>query len=169
MAGYSSLKHSYIIVRGTSIPIKFKPDSIGESKSADYSQTTIYGRSAPLLGYTGSSARKVGLTIKFFVDGTNYKSFDEVDNYIKLLKSSIYPTYGGAQIIPPEPVILCIEKVLKIVGVVESIDVSVPEESAWNINVGKPYMREVRIEISEIRRVPLDWSEVKMEGGEPDG
>jgi len=164
MATFSKYKNSYISIpnRGVKVPIYYKTE-VSENKGANYSAVEIFGRSAPLLGYSGSDSRSVSVKIIFFADGINYKSMGEINEYIKNLKATVYPKYKAVQIEPPDPVILKIENVLKIEGVVTDVSVSVPGDSPWDINAGLPFMREVDLSIKEIRRLPLSYEEVKAE------
>jgi hypothetical protein len=97
----------YIIDRKDSSRLEFQlmPDVISESKSAQYNEIPIIGRSLPHLGYAASSSRSIALTLSFVAlnspnSGGKYTT-DWVRDRVRWLESKVYPEYLDGFTFPP--------------------------------------------------------------------
>jgi len=73
------------------IRVEYMPPSFSESKSANYAQVPILGRSEPLLGYQGSGPRVFTITLHFASMGQD--PWTDVIKPIQLIRSWLYPDY----------------------------------------------------------------------------
>lgn len=110
------------------------PD-ISDSKSANYNNEAIIGRSSPLTTYSHSSERTIGMQLHFFVVDPG----DEIINlrYLRALQSAVYPRQGNGTVpfVPP-PVcqIKCGELLASepLCCILMSYSVKFPTEVAWS-------------------------------------
>lgn len=160
MTMFSDFKKSYIVVGKEQIPIIYKPE-VHYSKSAQYDEAEILGRSSPLLGYRVSGSKTMSITVRLVADGTHIKTTQQIKRYAKILESSVYPYYSGGGIKPPDIVIIKVENIIKLFGVITSVSVAVPNESPWDMDNGLPYMLDITLEFTEVRNIPLSAPEVR--------
>ena len=84
-------------VKGRVIPFVFSPESISDTVSASYSQTTIPGASAPQITYTATGARTVSFSIVLPLDylppSSDFKNFED---YLNAFRALVYPKYTNS-------------------------------------------------------------------------
>lgn len=75
------------------ITFTWMPEMFDESKTAEYAEVNIIGRSEPILGYSHSSARRFQIPLVF---AATYSPVEEVLKPIWLIRSWLYPDYREA-------------------------------------------------------------------------
>lgn len=115
---------AYIVslVTGETIPLVTAPESLGESISANYNEQDILARSAPMIAYTSTGARKVTISMKLHEDVL--PSGYNINSYINSLKSLVYPEYSGSGNLTPPSAKLMMGTSLNVIGVVNSVEVN---------------------------------------------
>ena len=118
----SSEAFCYLIDLETSDRVSFQlmPESFGESKSANYDQIPILGRSLPYLGYANSSSRATSLTMQFHALGDPYTP-QWVVQQVRFLESLVYPDYEGGFAYPPHRVMLVMGEAMGMVCVATNV------------------------------------------------
>jgi len=88
------------LTTGDRINFKYMPQMFTESKTANYQNTPILGRSEPVLGYAGSSPRIFNIPLTFAA--TTDPKADVIDP-IRVVRSWVYPDYSEANTpkVPP--------------------------------------------------------------------
>ena len=80
--------------KGRVIPIVFSPESLSDTISANFTQTTIPGASAPQITYTATGARTVSFSLSLPSDylppNSEYRNFEE---YLNAFRALVYPKY----------------------------------------------------------------------------
>lgn len=124
------------------------PD-ISDSKMANYSNSPIIGRSAPLYTYSNSGDRNISIQIHLFV----VDAFDAETNleHLRWLQSACYPTEGESGVpFSPPPIcqIRCGDLLAKgqaVCAVLNNCSVKFPTEVAWDIMSGTfcPYRLDI--------------------------
>lgn len=89
---------------GTRITFNWMPASFSESKSANYANTQILGRSEPVLGYASSGPRVFSIPLVF---AAHNDAFNEVVQTTRAVRSWVYPDYtaSGEPQLPPRLVL----------------------------------------------------------------
>lgn len=72
------------------------PDEIGDSTSANWSDESIIGRSAPISAYTGTGYRNVTFSFPM-----HREMAGNIESVIKTLRASVYPRYESKGLTPP--------------------------------------------------------------------
>jgi len=142
---------SYIKYSGGIIRFQIMPEEVRDSKSANYVNTDIVGRSHPIKGYSSSGPRTLSFSIKFY-------KFKEEDNPLQeanRLRALLYPDYSSGIFPPP----LCQVKIgqIKMQGVAISADISY--RYPWDESVS-PIFVEVSLTFEETGRKPFSFQEV---------
>ena len=90
------------------------PDNISDSTSANFSQTTPLGRSAPIYSYTGSGPRTVGFQFQLHRDmleqtNANNPTLNPGDDYVEVMAKEVQaaalPNYGTAEKMVDPPLV----------------------------------------------------------------
>lgn len=79
------------LTTGDRVNFKYMPQAFAESKTANYQNTPILGRSEPVLGYAGSSPRIFNIPLTFAA--TN-NPWTDVIKPVRTVRSWIYPDYS---------------------------------------------------------------------------
>lgn len=103
------------------IRFPYMPESFSESKSAEYAQVPVLGRSEPLLGYRGSGPRIFNLNLTFVAHA---EPFLEVIKPIWLIRSWVYPDYSDDLPNVPPRVLFVVGKWLSQRCVVLRVDIT---------------------------------------------
>lgn len=136
MAGFSGDKaharvlspeaHCYIIDRKDDSRLAFQlmPDAISESKSAQYNEIPVIGRSLPYLAYSSSTARTISLSLAFVAlnrEGSGGKyTTTWVKEQVRWLESKVYPEYLDGFTFPPHMLHIVIGSVIGLQAVMVS-------------------------------------------------
>jgi hypothetical protein len=128
------------------ITLDILPD-ISDSKSANYNDETVIGRSSPLKTYSNSDNRSITMQLHFIVS----KPSDVTENLQKLraIQSAVYPRDGanGAPFIPPPVCRIKCGSLLSAQGdicvILKQYSVKFPTEVAWNENYFTPMKFDV--------------------------
>lgn len=106
----------YLYHTQTLIVLPVYPESITDSMSANFSSTSIMGRSAPIYSYSNSGPRTVGVSFglhRDMMNAINYKTSnakveigdDYVDTMIKQLQAIAVPKYSATDRMVNPPVV----------------------------------------------------------------
>lgn len=151
---------SYIrdIDGGGSVYFQMMPE-VTESKSVNWNQIEIIGRSHPILGYSSSAPRTVAFTLTFFAhpsteDGT---TLTDVSRNLRFLLSLAYPDYGGGGVKPPHRCVIKLGAQSKMVGVIS--DVAVTYKTLW-MN-GLPVHAEASVTFIEAYKFPMSYGIIR--------
>lgn len=143
------------------IQFTYLQDNFTESKAANYSATQVLGRSEPVRGYLGSSARALNLQLMVPVDGdrpTPPKTTDNIDEIlsrksevIDFLRSLVYPHYSAEtqnMVNPPPRVLVIFGSWFSMLGIVTNY--SMTHRSPWApYGNMMPFITEVSLTIEE--------------------
>lgn len=103
------------------LEFQLMPDTITESKQANYDTIPIIGRSLPYLGYSHSSSRQISLGLQFVALEREGKYTPEwVKDRVRWLESKVYPRYDGNWVYPPSRLLLVIGKAIGMTVVMSS-------------------------------------------------
>lgn len=156
---------SYIrdMVDGYILFFQFMPDDIQDSKSAQYSDFPIVGRSVPLKNYDGSPSRQISLTLDFFTMPLEKQPFPDpytIKRWCDRLRSWCYPDYSRGGILPPHTVLIRVGITLAMTAVITQCTVSYPFKT-WTAGQLLPMGARVNLRFEEIARIPPDTNEVQ--------
>lgn len=118
------------------IQMQSLPD-ISDSKTANYNNEAVIGRSFPLYTYSYSGDRTISLNIHFFVvDRDDIAGPQSILNKLRLIQSAVYPRQGiGGEPFRPPPVcrIKCGELLAKdeLCVILRSYTVRFPTDVVW--------------------------------------
>jgi hypothetical protein len=93
------------------LSFQLMPEVITDTKSANYSEIPILGRSIPFLGYANSSSRAIGLSLQFVAlnrEGQGQYTPTWVRQQVSWLESKVYPVYADGFTFPPHRLLLSI-------------------------------------------------------------
>lgn len=116
---------------------------ISDTKSANYNDETIIGRSSPIKTYSQSDNRSISMQIHFIVS----KPSDVRNNLsnLRAIQSACYPRegQGGSPFIPPPICKIKCGKLLSLDGeicvILKSYSVKFPTEIAWHSDAEDEY------------------------------
>lgn len=81
------------------------PESISDNTSANWSDQTIVGRSSPISAFSSTSDRQISFSFTLHremeVFGSSAVHYRSIDDIIAVLRSSVYPKYYSAGLLPP--------------------------------------------------------------------
>ncbi len=145
---------------GSSLDFQYMEDAITDSVEAEWSPTTILGRSAPIMGYSSTGARELGLTLYFVATEDAVR---DVHRKVSWLQSLKYPEYVGTFMRPPRRVRLIIGDFVCLDGILKGAPVSWkgPYDSGNGADHIRPMRAEVQLTIQEIVDSPYDFSRVR--------
>ena len=130
------------------------PEEFSYSKSNNFEEMEIKGRSEPFQGYNNSSALTVDINVTISAD---YCENHDIDSVLQVLESFAYPRYSDAgRIVPPKCFFRC--ATFSVEGVLESINIV----RKLPIIDGKYTIAEVSISIIETH--PTSVSAKTVEG-----
>ena len=130
------------------------PEEFSYSKSNNFEEMEIKGRSEPFQGYNNSSALTVDINVTISAD---YCENHDIDSVLQVLESFAYPRYSEAgRIVPPKCFFRC--ATFSVEGVLESINIV----RKLPIIDGKYTIAEVSISIIETH--PTSVSAKTVEG-----
>ncbi len=102
MAGFHPLPpgqyhNAYFIdmMRSITLEFTYMPQEFTESKSVDWQNINILGRSEPIVSYAWSGPRMFNITLWFVAHGERADLTDEVIKPVRLIRSWAYPLYGS--------------------------------------------------------------------------
>jgi hypothetical protein len=122
------------------------PD-VSDTKSAEYNDEAIIGRSFPLKTFSHSGNRAIGMTLHFFV--TDAQDIYINLHYLRMLESCVYPRKdagSGAPFVPPP---VCQIKVGRLLGekplccIMKSYNAKLPPDVSWDEKSLVPYKFDV--------------------------
>lgn len=130
-----------IITPYGTIRLKILPE-ISDSKTANYQNETVAGRSSPVTTYSHSEPRTISSELTFMVT----KCQDICDNltYLRLIESLVYPN-DGVGMLPYTPPPVCKFICGKLLGdggvcvILKSYSVKFPTDVAWDVETYLPY------------------------------
>jgi hypothetical protein len=141
-----NLRDCYINIPDVGVvELKSLPE-IGDSKSAEYNDEPIMGRSFPLKTYSHSANRSISMSLHFFV--VNQEDIAANMQSLRMLESAVYPRQGS-QGLPFRPPPVCQIKCGKLLGeeelcvVLRSYSVKFPTDVAWDEEFYVPYKFDV--------------------------
>jgi hypothetical protein len=146
---------------GEFIKFQMMPDSISDSKSVNWNQIQIVGRSHPILAYDSSASRTFSFTLYFFAHPSHEDPTTQgtvVEN-IRFLTSLTYPDYGGG-VKPPHKCVLRIGSMIQWAVVAQ--DISVSYTPMWKN--GLPVYASVSCTFIESADNPVDYGTVRSGG-----
>ena len=136
-----TLYKCYIVTPDGTINLKIVPE-ITDSKSANYQNESIIGRSNPVTNYAYSEPRTISTELTFMI--TTCQDITDNLTYLRLIESLVYPGAGngGAPYLPPS---VCKIKCGKLLGddgvcvVLKSYSVRFASDVAWDAATYLPY------------------------------
>lgn len=144
--------------KGGRLRFQMMPDGISDSKSVNWNQIQIVGRSHPILGYDSSAPRTFSFTLTFFAHPSHDDptSQSDVVKNIRFLMSLTYPDYSSGVNPPPK----CTLKLGKmIIWQVVAQDISVDYSPLWKN--GLPVYATVSCTFIEAWDDPIDFRSVR--------
>lgn len=137
----------------------FIPEEITEDVEVSWEEATILGRSAPIVGYSGTGARTVSFLLHFHAHEDAYK---EVFQPVMFLQSLKYPEYSGSFMRPPHK-IRCIMGLwfLDITGILQGAQVTWKAPYDVTGSSMYPMAAEVSLSIKEVVETPVDYRAVR--------
>jgi len=156
--------YCYIIDLETGDKCEFQlmPDVFGESKSANWDQIPIIGRSLPYLGYAHSGPRTASFTLLFHAIGGKWTPV-WVMEHVRFLKSLVYPDYQNGFTFPPHRAMLIVGEAIGMVCV--AANVTTNWMGPWTFSdsgEAYPFRAEVTIDL-------IEWGANGDEFGHPHG
>jgi len=149
------------------IEFQLMPQTITESKSALWSEIPIIGRSLPLVGYNGSTARSMSLSLQFAATVSNGEdsanptkySSDWVIKQVRWLESKTYPSYVGDTVRPPPGLIVIVGQSLGMQCTLNSVNTT--WEGPWAIDGPKATAFRAQVDCAFV-----EYGQ-NMDGGRP--
>lgn len=147
------------------LTFQMMPDGISDSKSVNWNNIEIIGRSHPVLGFASSGARTISLPLTFFaLNGggigphrtEDQTSIDTVSKNLKFLLSLAYPDYSKG-VMPPHRCVLVLGEQVNMICVVA--DVNITYRSLWKD--GKPVYAEASVTLIEADPYPITYSKIR--------
>ena len=134
---------------GDRVSFQLMPESFGESKSANYDQIPILGRSLPYLGYGNSSSRATSVAMQFHALGGKYTP-QWVLSRVRFLESLVYPDYEGGFAYPPHRAMLVMGEAIGMVCVATNVSTNWLGHP-WYVDSGEalPFGVEVTVDLLE--------------------
>ena len=145
------------------LEFQLMPENIGESKSANYDQIPIIGRSLPFLGYAHSGSRTCSLQISFHALGGDVYTPVWVLSQVRFLEALAYPDYITGITYPPHRVMLVLGEAIGMVCV--ATNVSTNWVGPWAIsedNAAYAHHADVSVDF-------IEWGENEDVYGHPHG
>lgn len=140
------LKDCLISIPGAGeIQLNNLPD-ISESKSAEYNDEPVMGRSTPMKTYSHSGNRSINMTLHFYVVSKEDAANNLAD--LRKLESLVYPRTGKSGM-PFQPPPVCSIKCGKLLGdeplcvVLRNYSVKFPTDVAWDTETYTPFKFDV--------------------------
>lgn len=142
---------------GVSLPLPTIPESVSESINLNTSEQEILGRSAPIISYSSTGARKISFTIALVDDymPTGYN----IVSYINALKSLEYPNYTSNNLIPPSVVIKL--GAINAQGIINSVSINWKGPLSNLISGGTYRGADVSISFTEVREAAKGTFEIR--------
>jgi hypothetical protein len=152
-------------------------DNFTESKSANYSSTQILGRSEPIRGYMGSSARAINLQLEVPIEGDKppmqpsagtpqslqqmQQIFGRKSEVLDFIRSLAYPHYSqqtNHMTYPPPRVLVILGQWFTMVGIVQNWTMT--HRAPWaDKGLMMPHFTEVNLTIEECN-LPYSFQDV---------
>lgn len=146
---------------------QFIPQSVQDSKMANYADYAIQGRSSPLKGYHTSGARQLSFTLKMWAQPNQddpTPSPSQIKQDVDLLRSLTYPDYDGG-IKPPHLCYIQIGENVRMFGVCKSVTVGYDaNQNVWDLGPGFAHGPTVSLVFEEVANNPLDTFDVRGGG-----
>lgn len=156
------------------------PDKITDSKSANFSDAQIIGRSSPLKTYQFSSARKLNLTLEFFasLEANDEKTpgfgVQEVKRKVNTLRGLVSANYGPKLISRPRKCIIRVGENIGMIGFCTGVSVVLRGDYPWALNPALAHHASVALSFEETGeniysfddiRVGADFNDMKIKAG----
>jgi hypothetical protein len=137
---------------GDRVSFQLMPEVISESKSANYAEIPIVGRSLPQLGYANSSSRVTNLSLQFVALQREGKYTAEwVEQQVRWLEAKVYPRYIDDWTFPPPRLLLVVGEAMGMQCVMTSCSTS--WMGPWDATTGRqarPFRAQVDIGLQEL-------------------
>jgi hypothetical protein len=166
MAGLSRPILGALYVKGvdsTTFRFQMMPNSIQESKSSNWSQTAIVGRSSPIYFYSGGSSRQYTLNLEFIVtpqSGDRKPTLTDINEYSRQLRALCYPQEGGggnfALLAPPVVILSLGWFETRCVVQAVNLDFNMP----WDAEDNTPHYLKAVITLEEVVLNPWLYKDV---------
>jgi hypothetical protein len=163
-SSYSKPSSCYIIAleaSGGPYYFQFMPESITDSKSANFTDYSILGRSHPIKGYQNSPSRSIEFSVMLFAQPTAQDSsytVSKVKKDVDFLLSLPYPRYDGG-IKPPPKCHVKIGNNIEMIGVCTSASASYRKGVPWSGSGENAHGVEVSLRFEEVGETPIGQSE----------
>jgi hypothetical protein len=163
----TSALNEYVLGSSNELILQGIPPEIQDQKSANWSPTSILGRSEPIQGYGDSAPRSITLNLMFIesLHGGDKGLSNSMDNQyvresVQFLQSLVYPNYDGGRIQPPPTCLLVIGSWLNMRFITK--DVATTWKGPWSIPNLTPMVAEVSLTIEEVNYIPWGSTEVRF-------
>lgn len=166
---YSTLDNAIItdMDGGGSMKLQFMPDTITDSKRANFTDYVILGRSSPLKGYQNGPSRTIEFTAVFFASPHQENPSPtpgEIKTKVDWLMSLPYPDYS-AGIMPPHRCFVQIGENVSLIAVCTAASVTYRKGIPWDLGPGLVHGAEVSLSFEEVKDVPVDVYDVRGGNG----
>ena len=130
------------------------PD-ISDSKSANYTDESAIGRSAPFKNYAYSENRSISMDIHMFVqEASGSQSAQTILNSLRWLEAHVYPDTGEDTPYVPPPImkIKCFQLLENqdLCCVLKSYNVKFDPNVPWDETVGMPYKLDISLSFEAV-------------------
>ena len=148
------------ITPSTRVYFQMMPE-VTDSKSINWNQIDIIGRSHPILGYASSGPRTFSFTLSFFAHATNRDDTSQtrIQANINFLLSLTYPDYSGGSVKPPHKCILHLGEQVHWPVVAQDISVTY-KPTGWLNNL--PVHAEVSCLFIEAANDAIDYKKIRF-------
>ena len=166
---YSTLDNATIVdlIDGSRYTFQFLPESITDSKGANFGDYAILGRSAPLKGYQYGQSRTLEFTVRMFADPTADgppKSTGQIKFEQDWLLSLPYPDYNGG-IKPPHLCLVSIGDSLVMQGGCTHASANYKSGTPWELGPGLTHGVEISLRFEECNDLPLGLANRRVGAG----
>lgn len=134
----------------STLNFQLMPEVISESKSAQYNEIPIIGRSLPHLGYSASTSRVIGLSLTFAATHKEGKySPLWVKDQVRWLESQVYPDYDDGFSYPPHRLLVVIGEAVGMQCVMTSVSTSWMGPWAFDDSIARAFRAQVDCQFQE--------------------
>jgi len=142
---FQRIKNCYIKSGNITLEMKVLPD-ISDGKTAQYSDESGIGRSAPLKVFSHGETRSIGWTVHFIAESEEESLQNLYD--LRFLESLVYPDAGTSNVLMKPPPVVTIEcgQMLGdggICAVLKNYTVKFPTDVMWDNDTNLPMKFDV--------------------------
>ncbi|RLC67141.1 MAG: hypothetical protein DRH97_05310 [Chloroflexi bacterium] len=132
------------------LSFQLMPEVVSESKSAQYNEIPIIGRSLPHLGYSSSSSRVMGLSLNFVAThGEGKYSPKWVKEQVRWLEAKVYPDYEDGFSYPPHRLLVVVGEAIGLQCVMTSCSTTWMGPWAFDDTTAKPFRAQMDCQFQE--------------------